>query len=223
MQKNITGIVVKTFTINCKKICVLTQEHGKITVYAAKQTTLMRAHVGSVILCAMQDKGSDGYFAQNITLISQPSVVLHDLMWLHHLLEIGYFFAPSQEPAEDLHTFFENCLRLFALKHTDEPSWRAIKKCLIGCLLMHFGFYPPEAYQNTLAGVQEVLAATIDFNHQPALELLKCLAKPFKQKDLDSYKEWLLASIRIHPRIRGFKTLPFVYKTVQGNTHEKDL
>lgn len=221
MQENITGIVVKTFAVGLNKICILTKDYGKIYLFVPKDSMLLRVHLGSTIECAMQNDNHDTYFAHGITLLRQPSVALHDLAWLHHLLEVCYFFSASREPAERVHALLENCVHLFAIKHIDLPSWRAIKKSLIGCLLMQFGFYPPAPYQNALGGIQELLSTTVDFTQSENLELLKCLAEPFAQPNLSDYKHWLLTSIKVHPRISGFKTLPFIYKTIQGDAHEK--
>ncbi len=222
MQENVTGIVVKTFAAGSNKVCILTKELGKIVVFVPKDAMLIRVHIGSVIACDATEDGHDSYFARSIALISQPQVLLHDLIWLHHLLEVCYFFSPSREPAEALHTLLANCLRLFEIQKEDMATWRAIKKSLIGSLLMQFGFYPPIPYQNTLGGIQKMLTATVDFTEQHNLELLKCLAAQFMQPNISDYKHWLLTSIKVHPRISGFKTLPFVYKT-KGDAREKDI
>ncbi|NDD55524.1 hypothetical protein EBZ39_16945 [bacterium] len=126
-----------------------------------------------------------------------------------------YFFSPALQPASTLFLVLQRGVALFDMQKDINVDWSLLNRAVIGCLLMQFGFYPPAPYEKALARIEGLLSMTVDFMQSQNLELLTSLAATLALHDLAEYDAWLLASISTHPRIGGFKTLPFVYKTMQ--------
>ncbi len=199
--------------------------------------------LGNFVRSVVLHDQHNSFIVQSVELLAQPSLSYNDLGWFHHLLEISYFFCPMHQPAGEVYVVLEKCLQLLhrlpslfsqegnngnslpdklfvASSHDPGPLglWThgltRVQYCLIGCLFMLFGFYPPARFVNTLNTVNRLLAMTIDFTSHQNLELLTCSAAMLQQDDFVQYHAWLLACLNTHPRISGFKTLSFVYKTI---------
>ncbi len=214
MQETIRGVIVKIPVAGSSKICLLTREYGKVPVVVFNQYQRARMRLGNIVQSFVQQDQYNMFVADSVELIAQPHVHHHDLGWFHHLLEISYFFCPMHQPASEVYVILEKSLSLLQVHYEQKSSWALVQISLVGCLLILFGFYPPAPFEIVLNPINRLLAMTIDFHQPQNLELLTCSAAMLQEHDLDQYHAWLLACIKTHPRISGFKTLPFVYKTI---------
>ena len=211
MQEIIHGVIVKNPVAGSPQFCLLTQEYGKIPVMAFKHHQRTRMGLGNFVQSVVLHDGHSSFIVQSVELLAQPSLGYDDLGWFHHLLEVSYFFCPMHQPAGDVYVVLQTSLKLLLVQIAD---WQAIQLILIGHLLILFGFYPPPHFANALNTIKQLLATTIDFQAPQNLQLLKQSAALLQEQDLAQYHAWLLACITSHPRISGFKTLPFVYKSI---------
>ena len=234
MQEIIHGVIVKNPLAGSPKICILTQEYGKIPLMAFKHHQRTRMGLGNFVQSVVLHDQHNSFIVQSVELLAQPSLNYTDLGWFHHLLEISYFFCPMHQPAEDVYLVLQTSLKFLlasplilslskdeaqgarksGINITETTEWQVIQLSLIGHLLMLFGFYPPPRFANALNSIKKLLTTTIDFQAPQNLELLKQSTAMLQEQDLAQYHAWLLACINTHPRISGFKTLPFVYKTI---------
>jgi hypothetical protein len=235
MQEIIHGVIVKNPVSGSPQFCLLTQEYGKIPVMAFKHHQQVRMGLGNFVQSVVLHDRHNSFIVQSVELLAQPSLDYDDLGWFHHLLEVSYFFCPMHQPAGDVYVVLQTSLKLLLVQITERPlfhpsgapfqptpcrgyggqiDWQAIQLILIGHLLMLFGFYPPPHFANALNTIKQLLATTIDFQAPQNLQLLKQSAAMLQEQDLAQYHAWLLACITSHPRISGFKTLPFVYKSI---------
>jgi hypothetical protein len=215
MQEIIRGIVVKIPNQGISKVYLLTVEYGKIQLVIFNEQQRARLRLGSLIECFLQQDTQGCFVATQTQLVAQPTPHHNDLSWFHHVLEIVYFFCPVGQRVADVYGVVEKSLLILPLhQHLEEDEWRMIQKGIIGCLLILFGFYPTASFEKTLVTICSLLAMTVDFYNPENLKLLTYSAAMLKQHDLAQYNAWLLASIKTHPRISGFKTLPFVYQTI---------
>ena len=89
-MKEYVGIIVKTYLPQKYKLAILDKELGKIVCVPHREDircgTLISYHLS-------QQKNV--YFIQNITIIDMPlSLAQYNLIFLHHVLEICYYFIP---------------------------------------------------------------------------------------------------------------------------------
>lgn len=188
---------------------VLGNSVGKIILLATKNKTAQRLVAGSTISFFIE-KNDQVVLSTNIEILSfclhQPT----DMYWCHHLLELCHFFAPPNQPIENIFTFLTRCLSLPTIHTMSNDEWDMVKKMLTGGLLLFFGFFPPKKLEPTILRIQKTLISFIDLTHQPFLEFAqhsKAHNKTYAS-DLDS---WLLECIQSHPRAYMFKTVGFVY------------
>ncbi|MBM3893523.1 hypothetical protein FJ365_03955 [Candidatus Dependentiae bacterium] len=211
MLEIIHGVVVKNPIIGSPQFCLLTEEYGKIPVIAFKHHQRTRMGLGNFVQSVVLHDQHNSFIVQSVELLAQPTLNYKNLGWFHHLLEISYFFCPMHQPASEVYTTLQTSLKLLLIEISERE---AIQLSLIGHLLILFGFYPPPHFAEALNSIKPLLAMTIDFQAPQNLQLLKQSAAMLQEQDLSQYHTWLLACINSHPRISGFKTLPFVYKSI---------
>jgi hypothetical protein len=213
MQTKEFGIILKkldggtTFSVLCDSA-------GKIVISTAKNRFPQRLTTGSTISFFIEKNG----MVVTPTNIEILSFCLHqptDMYWCHHLLELCHFFAPLNQPTEDLFVFLSRCLSLPTNHTMSTDEWNMIKKLSIGGLLLFFGFFPPKKLEPLILGIKKTLTSFIDLDQQPFLEFAQHSKAHNKTYDAD-LDSWLLECIQSHPRAHMFKTMGFVYNNPQS-------
>lgn len=212
MLEKVDGIVLKTFTPGAGKLCIFTHAQGKVicTLFNQQQAAILRMGSRISYTPLRHDRGL--HTTAHITVTDMPGITTaSELAWVHHLLELCYYFAPLQQPAGEVFSLLTSTL--FHRNHQllDEHEYYVFKRLSIGSLLALMGFYPPHAFADLIIATQRWLTMSIDFRAHTDLELLKYHATVLTRGACKVYDAWLLECINTHPRIAHFKTLPFVY------------
>ncbi len=185
-----TGIVIKQYTSRQHNITLLDKIYGSIEGVVFTNTL----STGSVINYSMQ-KRKEAYWLSDITLIHMPlTFAKKDLLFLHHVLEICYFFAPIGSCVAGI---FELLLFLY----TTEDMWNHMtaKKIFLVKLLSTLGIYP-EIQPARTSCVSRVLVLGIYSISNYKIDLAD-------EKELD---HWLWCCIIQHPYVQKFKTIQFL-------------
>ncbi|MCL4229144.1 hypothetical protein KJZ61_00445 [Candidatus Dependentiae bacterium] len=185
MKKN-TGIVLRVSTKHRPHIVIMDDKEGKIT-------TQMRGdalRVGSLITYSAHRKNI-WWDITSIELLDMPcALAKHDILFLHHLLELCYYCLPIGSCARDLVSFFH------ALYQCDPNFSRITQKSIIFKLLVMLGVYPEEMVLY-VKRFHNIAQESIDTVSQAILNL-------GIEQELD---QWLKSCIMSHPHARYFKTL----------------
>lgn len=185
MKKN-TGIILKTSTKTRDLMVIMDDREGKIT-------TQIRGNIpsiGSLITYNAHQKNS-WWNIDSIELLEMPcALAKHDILFLHHLLELCYYCLPIGSCARDLVSFFH------ALYQRDPNCSRAMQKSIIFKLVVMLGMYPEEMVLH-VKKFHNIAQESIDTVSQVILNLEI-------EQELD---QWLKSCIMSHPHARYFKTL----------------
>lgn len=190
VEKN-TGIVLKTYFPGQCKVSLLDQTLGKIVGVPVR--TDMSS--GACISYFVQQTNSV-YFMQNVEIIDVPmAMAYNDILFLHHILEVCYYFVPSGSRAPRLFAL------LVALYSNQQKLWNAqMKKLFLFQLFTVIGMYPEDAQFRT-PYFHHLASASIDTLADQSLDLVI-------EQQLDA---WLLRCIAQHPCAHNFKTVSFLY------------
>ena len=189
MEKN-KGIILKTYMPQKCKIVVLDSELGKIVVVPNREDVRYGA-------CVMYDLREQGHctFMYNIELIDSPlSLAKDDILFIHHILELCYYFIPVQSTVSHL---FNLLILLYESKHIFDNN--VLKKFFLFKFFITLGFYPEDQKFRT-PYFHHLALLSID-NSDDLLINLNI------EQELDT---WLLQCISLHPCINNFKTVHFL-------------
>ena len=190
MEKNI-GIVLKNYYPQKQKLVVLDKKEGKI------QCVPNRIDIPNGAILAYTKVKKHIHLINNIEILDVPfDIAGADINFLHAVLEICYYFIPSECPN---HGIFELLLYLYSFPN--KIKYIIDKKLFLFKLFISLGIYP-EGKKFQTPYLHNLASESIDIIVGKDLHL-------DIEKDID---ECLLACIEIHPMFRYFKTVNFFFK-----------
>jgi len=184
------AIVLYTFEGRDKKVALLDNQYGKIMCYVPVRRLSIGSHIEYRLI-----KKRQYYTAYDIEVIRMPFAVARtDILFLHHVLEVCYYFIPEGVMASDLFALIE-----YMYKNNDILLSSVSKKLYVSKLFILFGIYPEKPYI-TLdywkmlleEPIESILAKSIDFATKQELNV------------------WLRSCMQIHPLVHTFKTFEFL-------------
>ncbi len=214
MHENELGIVLKHAPGSSHKISVLTTSYGKMMTVILDHRIMQRIQSGALIQLHGGKLQGNILVPTNTSLLSIPIPRnTHDLYWLHHLLELCYFFLPLHQPVRDVFMLLQHSCIFATLDHADDPGWDVFKKNIVGAFMILFGFFPPESLKKPLYAIKNSLLLFIDFDPEQKVEFVTKHMRMVGTIPLAQLNAWLITCIKTHPRMKAFKTLDFVYKS----------
>lgn len=202
MSQEHHAIILKSFFPHKHTLSLLTKEQGKIKLVILNSKKIQRLGPGASI-----SFHANNHITIDAQIINTPYFKnLEDMYWLHHLLELCYYFIPLGEECLDQFIVLQSALALVA-----ETKNVVNKKLITGLLLTTLGFYPPSSLA-FLFELKKILSSCIDFIPHKKIEFLTRHLKQLDNKQMGELDEWILACITSHPRYEMFKTIIFIYK-----------
>lgn len=192
MISNSVGIILRNVGNSRYKIALLDKQYGRIESIVSTCTL----SVGSLIeYVVRQERGI--FFLTDIKPLYVPlSLARSDLLFLHHVLELVYYFAPVYSCVVGL---FDLIAFLYISEHM-LVSMR-FKKFFLLKLLILVGS-APDVETISLVCVDELSEVGVD-------QFSDALLDAEKEKKLD---RWLWYCIWQHPYVNEFKTVNFLEK-----------
>ncbi len=190
MFKKNTGIVLKRPLSQKNTIALLDKKLGRI------EGIFMSSNVcaGSLIQYDAQLR-NNRCFINDLQLIYVPlSLAQVDLLFLHHVLEICYYFIPIGSGAAGV---FDLLLFLYTVDHMWEN--KTLKKLFVFKLLTTLGVWPDYHKAHT-SRFDRLSTLPIDRINSKAIDLAY-------EQELDN---WLRCCMAQHPYIDEFKTVHFL-------------
>lgn len=184
------GIVLRRYIPHKQKVSLFDRSMGRIEVIRSEKISLERFYAGSIIQYRSVEVHSHWYALDMVDMLHVPlGAAREDIFFLHHLLELAYYFLP---PHQQMQEVFD--LLLFFSKAYSTIRTSLQKKIFLLRFFAYLGMYPEE---DLIAG--EVMHAIM---YQPIDELL---SKPvvLSERILD---QWLVTCIDGHPQKGLFKT-----------------
>ena len=209
------GFILKKLPPGDSKFSVLTQSRGKLIIAIPPQTNMRLLNIGSRIQFVVSDQQYNVHIVNNIQLVdSLHSPMLADLVWMHHLLELCYYFVPLHQLSHDCFEFLVQCNILLALQAHFQDMWESIKRICIGILLCIVGFYPSDELLSPILALKGALLRFIDFEDMQNIELITETVQKVCIEQQKKFEQWMLEYIETHPRREAFKTLNFMYNSL---------
>ena len=189
MDLNSVGIVLKRLSNSYNKVALLDKQYGRIECIVH---TLDKP-VGTLLSYSLL-KGQGNLFVKNLQLLYIPlSLGSSDVLFLHHILEIIYYFAPI---GSCVHGIFDLLAFLYTIEHMLISM--KFKKFFIFKLLMCLGVTPE--FEEIPLSLNQLQNININM-FVISLMTEEC------EKQLD---KWLWCSLWQHPYINEFKTVHFL-------------
>lgn len=189
MQQRV-GIIIKTFFPQKQKIAVFDNRLGKIVCVPPHE----RLCLGSVILYSASER-NNMYFIHQVEMIDVPFNLAHDdILFLHHVLELLYYFVPIGSGDEQLFYIIQSLYQSSTWRNTPQ-----FKKMFLCKFFIFLGMHPEESLVSKKL-LYKLTALSVDMLFQESLDLES-------ERALDG---WLMQCIRMHPQIDYFKTVHFL-------------
>ncbi len=185
-----TGIVLRKYFPKKRVIAVLDSSLGLADYVPDTENIVLGALLRYWVV---QRKGTS--FIHGIENIQVPLLLgKYDILFLHHVLEICYYFVPRGQESENLYMLMNG------LYNADHSLMSAVhKKSFLVKLFSVLGIYPrPGARYNS--SLLHRISGSIDLAAYRDLDL-------GSEKELDA---WLRGCLLHHPGLEKFKTMHFL-------------
>lgn len=209
MIQSQAGFVLKRFQPNSSKSTILSMHEGKFDLSFKNFNDCFKLWPGMLVSFHVE-KTYKTLFGSHIQILASPNLSeSHSIFLMHHILELCYFFVPSNKPCPEIFNFLKQFFLFFDQEATATKYLDFTQKIFVTKLFSLFGFFSYEPISKYLA-LHETLSTTfVDFSIEQKVEFLEKHLSSHQEKELD---EWILESLKIHPHCHLFKTTLFVYK-----------
>ena len=213
MEKKDRGIVLKSFFPRKQKISVLFQNAGKRNLAVSSLDACQRLSPGMLIACMVNCSG-DWDRGRDFSIIDMPLCDSNDLIWLHTLLELCYYFVPVGDQSCDIFDFLVASLTLLTKKKLFDPFFVIVQKLCVLKLLCLFSFYPPKNIISYVHIFHSLVLVSVDYENYAKVSLLKELLVECTHDDIKNIDNWIVHCVGSHPCSALFKTYVFLHKKV---------
>lgn len=197
------GIILRTYVPHKHKLSVLDSALGRIECVPQSAKMVHRLRHGSHITYTLR-AWRHVYTIYDVDILSMPDYwAQHDLLFLHHVLELSLYFSP-------LHSECNSLFQLIMLLYTSADTFCSsfYKKVFLCKFFGILGVYPVEYKRDIF--LFRLISNPINSNFDTEVETIA----------EERLRRWILACIIIHPYAHKLKTLNFL--TVTEN-HEKNI
>lgn len=209
MIQSQAGFVLKRFQPNKSKSTILSMHEGKFDLSFRKFNDCFKLWPGMLVSFNVE-KAYKTTFGSNVQILATPNLSeKQSIFFMHHILELCYFFVPSNKPCPEIFNFLKHFFLFFDQEIATPKYLNFTHKIFVTKLFSLFGFFSHDPISRYLA-IHETLTTTfVDFSTEQKVEFLEKHLSLAQEKDFD---EWILESLKIHPHSHLFKTTLFVYK-----------
>lgn len=205
------GIILKSFLPYKYKISVFSKREGKINLFVPKKGRRVFSP-GAIISFFYTAKGSN-LFAKKIDILHVPLDSMKDnLDWIHHLLEIFYYFSPLNAVCGDLFRLLQFSFKIGGRACLFEPYFHIVKRICLVKFLVLVGFYPPRELLFLLGLFDDVVGVSLDSSNVQKVRSLHMSLEIITDQNVKEIDRWILQCLQEHPNIAQFKTVPFFFK-----------
>lgn len=199
MTETISGIILKIF--HHERMCIFTQQLGKI--FCTNKTKKHTLAPGSLLTANLARKPKPTIHIEHIHDVMYPTIqTADDLIWLHHIIELYYFFMPEHQASQCDFDFFGHYITIPTKMATHVTEKTHFQQLAVSHFLSQTGFYEQPALRSYAKNFEEV----IDRSSVSAVPFSVTGAEERFIRDL------ILRCLQEHPQYRNFKTIAFLYQ-----------
>lgn len=201
------GFVIRQFWPQRQKVVLVCSTLGKISTTVNDPKICPRLCVGMFISFVPQIQASKGYFADCVQIQSSPlGYTYQDIVWLHSIAEVLYYFLPLDNPCPEVFKHFVDCKKLISKKLEFSVVIEPLKKIFFLYFFFIMGQIP------CLGKKEKKLVDTlnfldIDFENEQKVEFLRETAKSFNKKQRGEIDNIVNECLKMHPCFAEFKTI----------------
>lgn len=209
MEERVVAFVIKKINFATSKAVVLTMNNGKRDLFFKTMSMGVKVCCGMLISFSKIERNGQ-WICQDFEILACHSDLNCDgIYFLHHILEICYYFVPYDKPCAEIFSLLRNWL-MFSHRYGGVENFYLFNKIFVLKLLSLFGFYQCDKIIKSLDLYDKLTISFIDFTSSWNLEFLKNQLSDIRESDLD---EWIIQGLQEHPNFRLFKTLTFIYRS----------
>lgn len=212
MQTKEFGFILKRFLPYKKKLSVLCNNKGKINLTTQPIEKCNNLWPGMLISFYPTFINKKICLANNIEILINPhESTTSEFYYMHHILEICYYFAPLDNPCPEIFHFLYDYFSLVKIENHFGNKINIIKKIYLIKLLCLIGFYPEKPLISILNIYDQIRSNSIDFNNHRKVQ---SLTKDLNEIELLYNKKingWALSCLNSHPCFKLFKTIKKIY------------
>ena len=113
MIQSQAGFVLKRFQPNKSKITILSMHEGKFDLSFRKFNDCFKLWPGMLVSFNVEITHKT-LFGSNIQILASPNLSEnHSIFFMHHILELCYFFVPSNKPCPEIFNFLKHFFLFF--------------------------------------------------------------------------------------------------------------
>lgn len=188
-----SGVVLRVNLYN--KLYILDSKLGKISCILKYNKLSLRLVNGAYISYNLKEYYNQ-YNISDIDILDIPNHQLHNLYFLHHILELCYYFLPINYSA-NISQVFDLILHLYKYNIIFDRS--LVKKIFLCKFFKMIGIYPDD-----FLSYDKDFIKLIDQNYFNIIDIENNL-------NLDiNLMRWLLSCINLHPHSHRLKTINFL-------------
>jgi len=198
-----TGFVLKRFFPKQKKISILTSSMGKILLVVKNDKSCQLLWPGMLVSFESLEWRSL-YVTHRVEIIRENSYRRqYDIYWLHHLLELFYYFVPYADPAYRLFDQLAWYLDYLHSEIVDDKNEIFFRQFCIVHFLSSMGSYHVPKELRYLLSLFVARDASLN-------DIIKKNSNSHVY-NVSKINRWVISCLRKHPCFRSFKTVSFVY------------
>jgi hypothetical protein len=211
-QTSEIAYILKRFLPSQQKLSILTPTQGKCNLIVKKLSLCTRLWPGMLISFRPQLTHNNTIMSDDIQILYTPEgSVPHDIYWLHHLLELFYYFIPQASPDREVFDYLSCYISILDYKENLQENLALLKKiCIIhflqttGSATSGFGF-DDKHFLTRISHLPIQLAM-----HKEVNQINNDLNQ-INKADSEKINTWILQNLKIHPCFMLFKTIRFIY------------
>lgn len=201
------GIILRTYKPRKYKLSLFDEHLGRIEciVPVKKRAFFDKAANGALLYYYIKPLQTV-YELHEIEIIDLPSAYArHDIYFLHHILELYYYFIPSDLPSIELFDLLKLLFAPSSYLYTKHGKKMFVLKFLsvLGVFPEETVSFSPEMYRLISLSIDGMLKRTLDAHLEKEIENLIC------------------ASIGAHPYKKQFKTTYFISRTDYDDSEKR--
>ncbi|MCK4265542.1 hypothetical protein KAW80_04260 [Candidatus Babeliales bacterium] len=204
------GFVLKRFFPKKHKFSVLTKTRGKLEIVPSPINFSKRLWPGMLISFVLTPTNTKIYFANSLDILFAPLEEAGDnLIWIHSLLELCYYFSPPENPSEDAFQLLHRAFTFVYFAKYFDDSFSVLKKMFTMKLLKSFGFFPDETTFFYFSQFERMVLGSVDFPNKREVKSLKMSLDKVDEEEKKVMDSWIKKCLMRHPGSHLFKTLLF--------------
>lgn len=199
------GFILKRFYPNKNKFSILSKIHGRTDLIVTQPAMCTRIWPGMLVSFTSY-KRDTGIYTHTVSIEYTPQAQSHnELIILHHVLELCFFYLPTNSPCPEIYNLFSIFMTLTLYQQNLGAAYPVIQKLWVAKFLSLMGFYEQGPISKDLTVFDMMI---VDFTNNQKLEFF---ISQVKHINIQKINDWIMLCLKTHPLYVHFKTVRLMY------------